>query len=130
MKAYVVTEPADYGSVVVFANQSVVARRIGANELDIEFEGVDTCRRITEFDRYSPGPVPPKNLVMDHGWSQFCSDCERLVSADDEDLTLVFVGGETYCSPWHRLNMAEHRANFKRRRREQTSLKSDNGDQS
>ena len=74
----------DETGCVVFAHSNVIARRNGANELDIPFEGIESCRLAPEFDEYAPGPVPAKALLA-AGWWQYCSGCSKQVREDDDD---------------------------------------------
>ena len=64
LKAYIVTEENEGHASVEFARHAIAARRVGANELDTDFEYV-TCRRAPVFDEYAPGPVPA--LVIPEG---------------------------------------------------------------
>jgi hypothetical protein len=103
MKAYVVRETYNDGCCVRFAEQSVVARREGANELDTDFEAVE-CRRAPEFDEYAPGPVPDRVLV-EHGWWFECTQCSQRISNEptDEDgepieLSPIYEGDRIFCS--------------------------------
>lgn len=105
MKAYHVSEDCEGSGVIRFAKHAVVARREGADELDMEFEGVD-CRRAPEFDQYAPGPVPLE-AQMDHGWWIGCTNCQRTLYIEDGP---VIVGQNAYCSPWCRLNFFERYA--------------------
>ena len=82
LKAYQVTEDYERHAVIVFATNGATARRIGAAELNIEFEDVDSCRRKHELDKYAPGPVPPLVLINEHGWSFECLECGRRVHED------------------------------------------------
>ena len=102
---------------VVFAPSNVVARRNGANELDIPFEGVESCRLAPEFDEFAPGPVPAKALLA-AGWWQYCSGCGKQVREDDDEFEdeaetipaqLVYVGDHSvFCSQsCHDNEMAE-----------------------
>lgn len=78
-------------SVVIFATSSIAARRMGANQMDIEFDSVDFCRRSAEFDQYAPGPVPLMALV-ESGWWQECYGCGIRIDLDaitDEELEPV-----------------------------------------
>lgn len=85
LKAYNV-QGNEYGTIV-FSLHNVVARREGAEELNIEFEDVESCRRIPELDGYAnvDGGVPMKVLVEEHGWMQECGYCERRVYSDCEN---------------------------------------------
>ena len=107
LKAYTVHDGGDH-SVIVFAQHNVVARREGANEMDIGFNEVDYCKRSPEFDSYAPGPVPPLDAI-DHGWWFECACCGRRVdddvcqSAEDDGedpdfFGAVADGATVYCS--------------------------------
>lgn len=72
----------DDGAVVVFAKSSAAARRMGANELNCEFESVDLCRRAPEFDTFADrGFVPAEELIA-AGWRFECNGCSNWVSTD------------------------------------------------
>lgn len=72
----------EYGCVV-FASSNVVARRVGAGELDVEFSQVTSCRRMPEADKYAAqASVPQKALVEEFGWWQECRYCASMVSAE------------------------------------------------
>lgn len=78
-KAYQVTEPEEGNAVIVFAEKNVVARRNGANELDIDFTEVESCVRKPQFDEFAAaGEVPVKALLAD-GWWFECGNCGRRV---------------------------------------------------
>lgn len=74
LKAYEVREDGEGSCVVVFATNSATARREGGNELNLEFDEVDSCRRIPEFDQYAPGPVP-LHAALAAGWWHECNHC-------------------------------------------------------
>jgi hypothetical protein len=104
LKAYTVHD-GDDGWCIVFAKYGVVARRFGANELDIEFDKVDFCRRTKWADGYAPGPIP-KLVMIENGWWMECRGCDARIDQDreveDEDgdfrkLEPVEVNGEIYC---------------------------------
>jgi hypothetical protein len=109
-KAFQVSDTDGHG-VIVFANTAVAARRIGANELNIEFECVDSCRRKPEFDKYAANAFVPKEVLLDHGWTFECFGCGRDVDSDLEGwhshgerercikLNPVFEGDKVYCCP-------------------------------
>lgn len=99
LKAYSV-QGNEYG-VITFARFNVVARREGANELNIEFSDVESCRRMPALDGYAgrAGGLPWRVLVEDHGWSQECGYCERLVGSDDGGR--VWVSDQVFCSAEH-----------------------------
>lgn len=82
--AYTVTD-GDEGWAIVFAHSGIAARRIGAQELDTDFEYVESCRRTKWADQYAPGPVP-KLAMLEHGWWWECMGCDGRVSYDEDDL--------------------------------------------
>ena len=91
----------DEQTVVVFAKSGVVARRYGANEMGIEFEEVESCRRVKGFDKYAPGPVPPLSLI-DAGWELECWGCfcriDSYLEDGDRQLAPVQRGQQIYCT--------------------------------
>ena len=95
LKAYSV-QGNEYGCIA-FARSGVVARREGANELNIEFEEVESCRRMPGLDEYAgkPGGVPMSVLVENFGWSQECGYCERRVYSDEP--ARVWVSSDQVC---------------------------------
>lgn len=108
LKAYSV-QGNEYG-VIAFASCNVVARREGANELNIEFSDVESCRRVPSLDDYAgqPGGVPMRVLVEDHGWSQECGYCERRVYHDHAPR--VWVADQVFCDAGHQAQAAAYRA--------------------
>lgn len=74
LKAYEVREDGEGNCVVVFATNSATARREGGNELNLEFDEVESCRRMPEFDQYAPGPVP-LHASLAAGWWHECNHC-------------------------------------------------------
>ncbi|MNG25322.1 hypothetical protein D3C76_1538000 [compost metagenome] len=87
--------------MIAFACSGVVARREGANELNIEFSDVESCRRLPALDGYAgrPGGVPWRVLVEEHGWSQECGHCQGRVYSDEPER--VWVADQVYCSAVH-----------------------------
>ena len=108
LKAYSV-QGNEYG-VIAFAHCNVVARREGANELNIEFSDVESCRRMPALDGYAgqPGGVPMRVLVEEHEWSQECGYCERRVYGDAA--ARVWVDDQVFCSAEHQDKAAAFRA--------------------
>jgi hypothetical protein len=108
VKAYEVREPDEGHCVVVFATSGAEARRLGASELDTDFDGVESCRRAPQFDAYAEvGKVPPLALI-EHGWWFECSHCGHQVSSDGEDsegspLEPVADGDRVYCNQAHQM---------------------------
>lgn len=84
LKAYAVTDGYEGYGGIVFAKRSVEARRIGAGDLGIDFDEVESCRRQPDLDQYAPGPVPPLDLIA-HGWWFECVHCGRRVSNNMDD---------------------------------------------
>lgn len=106
LKAYSVQD-GEHG-VIVFATSGIAARRMGANELNTEFECIESCRRVQWADDYaSAGAVPPLVLI-DHGWWFECSNCGVKVCSDsgdyDKDIPHepVADGDAVYCKPYCR----------------------------
>lgn len=108
LKAYQVGENSEGHCVIVFATNGATARREGGNELNLEFEEVDTCTRKPQFDEYAPGPVPPKVLI-ENGWWFECVHCARTVSEEmasdiedaglnPENFEIIEAGDTVYCS--------------------------------
>lgn len=116
--AYTVREDSEGHAVVVFATNGAAARRSGANELNLSFEEVESCRRSPEFDAYAEaGEVPPL-VAIACGWWFECQHCNRQV---DEYTEAPVADGQTvYCSPSHR--MAEWVERRDRERREAASI--------
>lgn len=84
IKAYQV-QGDEYGCIV-FATNSATARREGGNELGLEFEEVESCRRAKWADKYSgvKGGVPPM-VMIENGWWQECAHCGHQITIEDID---------------------------------------------
>jgi hypothetical protein len=76
-KAYTVCD--DETGCIVFAARSVVARRRGANELDIDFDEVVSCKRSPHFDKYADTGVVPVEVQIANGWQYECFYCSSPV---------------------------------------------------
>lgn len=124
LKAYSVQDE-EHG-VVVFATSGIAARRMGANELNTEFECIESCRRLPWADEYaSAGTVPPLVLI-DHGWWFECSHCGVKVCSDsgdydkdsDKDIPHepIADGDAVYCKPSCRDAVLKERAECKARK--------------
>lgn len=109
LKAYVVREDGEGSCVVVFATNSATARREGGNELNLEFEEVDSCTREPRFDQYAPGPVP-LHAALAAGWWHECNHCgvrfdeDGRHDEDDDERDDAFEPVQnahrlTFCSP-------------------------------
>lgn len=107
MKAYLVQ--CDFldenNATIRFADRNVVARREGANELDVEFQDV-TCVRQPGYDEYAPGPVP-LSVLVNNGWWQECFGCGLRLECglghthdgDEIEVDMVDHGSWLYCTP-------------------------------
>jgi len=90
LKAYQVDhyEGPEEGSVIVFATSNAPARRMGASELNLDWDSVESCRRAPHFDQYAPGPVPV-DVMIEAGWRFACDrwECQQPISHDyiDDD---------------------------------------------
>jgi hypothetical protein len=106
-RAYCVRDN-DSGSVIVFASSPAAARRQGANELDIDFETVNSCRRAAEFDAFAErGFVPCEELIA-AGWRFECLGCSQQVNSDWEgedadgepiDFNPIYEDHGVWCTP-------------------------------
>lgn len=108
LKAYVVREDDEGNCAVVFATNGATARRDGANELNLSFEEVESCRREPAFDQYAPGPVP-MHATLAAGWWHECGHCQCRFDEDgrtgyeddeceDEFAPVQSAERTTYCS--------------------------------
>ena len=107
MKAYVVREPEEGHCCLVFAATGVAARRLGANELNIDFGEVDSCTRAYWADQYAPGPVPIQALV-EHGWWYECMcGCGRRIDNDEGQHNIDADGADGELNPMDPVYVAE-----------------------
>lgn len=83
---------ADEYGCIRFARSGAQARREGANEMDIDWEAIVSCRRAPQFDALAPGPVPDEALWKS-GWRFLCCQCECSATEDFG----VWSGGQPYC---------------------------------
>lgn len=97
-KAYQVN--VDESSVVIFAHHNVVARRIGAQRLDTEFEYVESCIRTPHFDKYHWTEKVSTQALLDAGWWFECSyGYGRVTEEDDyyiDDNDNIFINFDAY----------------------------------
>lgn len=72
--AYLVT--CEEACEIIYATSSAAARRLGANEIGIDFQDVESCRRAPYLDEYlgTNGPAP-KLLIEQYGWRFECGNC-------------------------------------------------------
>ncbi|MGL4457274.1 MAG: hypothetical protein ACRCUB_02595 [Plesiomonas shigelloides] len=83
LKAYSV-QGYEYGCIV-FATNSATARREGANQIDCEWEDIESCRRAPWADAYVQDRCVPPLVMIEHGWWFECSHCGTKVSSDSSD---------------------------------------------
>lgn len=89
--------------VIVFAKSNAAARRVGAAELNSEFESIEYCRRAQWADVYADRGWVPVEKMIEKGWWHECSNCYSRVFSDSEDAEgvphdPVFDGRDVYCS--------------------------------
>lgn len=102
LKAYSVQT--DEAGEIIFATSGIAARRMGANELNTEFEYIMSCNRAPWADQYAEQGWVPVRALLEHGWWQSCSGCGNMVSEGSEDddgnpHDPVLEERELYCSP-------------------------------
>jgi hypothetical protein len=102
MKAYHVGEGTEGEQVIVFATSGAAARRKGGNELDMEFQEVEFCRRASWADQYAGQAFIPAKAYHDAGWWLHCNNCDNQLYDDTEDddgnpLEIVYDGRHAYC---------------------------------
>lgn len=104
--AYTVSSDDEDLAVVVFVHSEAEARLLGANELDLRLEHVDSCVRTPAFDGYADtGKVPPL-VAIAHGWWFECNYCGHKIDQDaegpdGEELHPVADGQRVYCNEAH-----------------------------
>lgn len=89
---------------IVFSRRAVWAQKRGAAALGIDFYEVESCEREPELDRYSPGPVPIKTLINDHGWVFLCFSCSSMIDEYTDKSPCYPTASSVYCSSWCWLN--------------------------
>lgn len=117
LKCFVVHD-GDEGWSIQFSTHAVKARRMGANEMNVSFDEVESCKRKPGWDKYAPGPVPIL-ATMAEGWRWSCCHCERMICEDGPDWqeaeeiqkdgysletiapypTVIEWGGRIFCGP-------------------------------
>lgn len=102
LKAYHVGEGSEGEHVIVFATSGAAGRRQGGNELNLEFEEVQFCRRAPWADEFAGQRFIPAKAYHDNGWWLFCNHCETRLYEDAEDddsnrRELVYDGQHAYC---------------------------------
>lgn len=102
LKAYHVGEGGEGEHVIVFATSGAAARRKGGNELDLEFNEVEFCRRATWADEFAGQRFIPAKAYHEAGWWLYCNHCEARLyeDAEDEDgnsLQIAYDGQHAYC---------------------------------
>lgn len=106
--AWIVRDGEDQATIV-FQSHGLAARRIGASELNIDFESAE-CSRESKYDGYaSKGSVPSKVLI-ENGWWFECDHCQTKLCEyfeEDTNKTIVYDGMRTYCDEQCRLSRLE-----------------------
>lgn len=102
IKAYSVQ--ADEAGAIIFATSGIAARRMGANELDTDFEYILSCNRAPWADQYAEQGWVPVKALLEQGWWSSCTGCGTWVSEDSEDFDgnphdPVIEERGLYCSP-------------------------------
>lgn len=82
MKAWTITAPDKDESLVIFHKHGVAARRLGANELNRDFNEVE-CRRSKEFDEYAESGTVPPMALLENDWWVTCFGCHKTIYKDD-----------------------------------------------
>lgn len=128
LKAYSV-QGDEYGCIV-FATNSATARREGANQIDCEWEDVESCRRAPWADAYAQERRVPPLVMIEHGWWFECSHCGTKVSEDSSDYdddgneiphSPVAEGHGVYCT--QKCLDAEHQERAERNKRREDAIK-------
>lgn len=91
-------------SEIIFAKSNVEARRRHTTEQGADFSDASVTRQ-KHFDKYAPGPVPPKALIED-GWFFDCWACGRKISLSEDD-----IWADSDCIPDMK-EIAEHNADI------------------
>ncbi|MCJ1879667.1 hypothetical protein [Pseudomonas nitroreducens] len=102
LKAYHVGEGSEGEHVIVFATSGAAGRRKGGNELNLEFDEVEFCRRAPWADEFAGQRFIPAKAYHQNGWWLYCNHCETRLyeDAEDEDgnpRQLVYDGQHAYC---------------------------------
>lgn len=103
-KAYTVTDGGDY-TTLVFAKSGIAARRIGAGELGLDFEDIESCRRTYWADQYADTMQVPIEAYINNGWWFECYQCctgvsEEMYNYDKEEpLIPVYEKDVVFCTP-------------------------------
>lgn len=102
IKAYSVQ--VEEAGAIIFATSGIAARRIGANELNAEFEDVHSCCRAPWADQYAEQGWVPVKALLAQGWWHTCTGCGVEVTEDSEDYDgnphdPVIEERGLYCSP-------------------------------
>ena len=93
LKAYeVCCDWAEESIVHIFAKSGIVARREGAEELNLEFQDISYCRRAPSLDRFSPGPVPLRYKIESLGWWAECWHSYERIDSDTPNP--LYIGTE------------------------------------
>jgi hypothetical protein len=95
-KAYQVQEDYEGNACVVFAKSGIQARRVGAQQLNVEFESVDSCRRAPEFDKYRWSKKVPTIALLEAGWWLTCRHTDQRVDIDENPDLYISENDEVF----------------------------------
>ena len=76
----------DEACEIIYATSSAAARRMGAQEIGVDFEDVESCTRAPYLDAYAEaaGGPSPKMLIEEHNWRFECGHCFANVDQHEE----------------------------------------------
>ncbi|AQS40233.1 hypothetical protein Sps_05164 [Shewanella psychrophila] len=92
VKAWLISEESEGHSCIVFHHHGLAARRLGANELDVEFESVESSLK-PEFDQYAEEGKVPTKVLLENGWWFECHHCGNKIMSEqiDEDSKRISI---------------------------------------
>ena len=97
MKAYWVQDEWGEGNgCVQFTVKNVVARRNGANALDVAFGNV-SCRRVLAWDQFADAGYVPMEDQIEHGCWFECSSCWSRIDANTKGRVVSNVSERAWC---------------------------------
>jgi hypothetical protein len=99
----------DEYSLIVFARNYGEARREAASQDPFmgDIEEIESCYRVPGLNKYYPGPVPLKLLMLErHWWSEcFCGRRIEGEAVEKNEEKAIFWGDLVYCGYrclfWH-----------------------------
>lgn len=89
----------DEACEIIYATNSAAARRLGAQEIGVDFTDIESCCRASYLDEYAQGGGPPaKLLIEEHDWRFECGHCFDSVDQWAEE-RVYDEYGNPYCCP-------------------------------